>query len=206
MAQEHRKLSVFAKAYGLTYATAHRHWKQGQIDGIQLPSGTILVTDWKQDGQKIENDELAVIYSRVATPKQREKLKAQTIALTNYAHSKGYTVVDTVEEVAPAYSDRRTKLLGLLYRQDWNVIIVENPGSIARFGLPFIDTLLQQTGRSIVYAEADDEQQVPSEEHFSDAEHELNTLIVKSQEVLGKLLGYNNEKQMIKKAITTLLG
>ena len=36
------KLSEYAKKNGVTYRTAHNHWKKGLLKGHQLPTGTII--------------------------------------------------------------------------------------------------------------------------------------------------------------------
>lgn len=42
------KLSEFAKLNALTYKTAFRLFKKGEIKGIQTPSGTIRVEGWAE--------------------------------------------------------------------------------------------------------------------------------------------------------------
>ena len=37
------KLSRFAKRLGISYLTAWRMWKKGEIDAYQLPTGTVIV-------------------------------------------------------------------------------------------------------------------------------------------------------------------
>ena len=37
------KLSDYAKRLGITYKTACRLWKSGELDAFQLPTGTIIV-------------------------------------------------------------------------------------------------------------------------------------------------------------------
>ncbi|MFL5623964.1 MAG: hypothetical protein ACJ788_00020 [Ktedonobacteraceae bacterium] len=43
------KLSQYAKKAGISYRTAFRWWKAGQIKGYQVPSGTIIVTEEEQE-------------------------------------------------------------------------------------------------------------------------------------------------------------
>jgi len=38
-------LSNWAKKYGISYSTAWRLWKQGNLKGFKLPTGTIIVLD-----------------------------------------------------------------------------------------------------------------------------------------------------------------
>ena len=37
------KLSNYAKQIGISYNTAWRMWKRGQLPGYQLPTGTVIV-------------------------------------------------------------------------------------------------------------------------------------------------------------------
>ena len=37
--------SDYAKKAAISYRTAWRWWKQGNLTGYQLPSGTIIITD-----------------------------------------------------------------------------------------------------------------------------------------------------------------
>lgn len=51
-------LSNWAKKYGISYSTAWRLWKQGNLNGFKLPTGTIIVLDddkehgLKEDGKE----------------------------------------------------------------------------------------------------------------------------------------------------------
>ena len=38
-------LSNWAKKYGISYSTAWRLWKQGNLNVFKLPTGTIIVLD-----------------------------------------------------------------------------------------------------------------------------------------------------------------
>jgi len=46
------KLSEYAKKLGVTYVTAYRYWKKGIINGIQLPTGTIIIDNEKPLNKK----------------------------------------------------------------------------------------------------------------------------------------------------------
>ncbi|GCE23578.1 hypothetical protein KDK_73780 [Dictyobacter kobayashii] len=45
------KLSQYAKAQGISYRTALRWWKAGQIKGYQAETGTIIVEEGKPEEQ-----------------------------------------------------------------------------------------------------------------------------------------------------------
>jgi len=49
------KLSDYGKELGLSYITVYRYWKQGLLNGYQLPTGTIIIDDKKPLKEK-END------------------------------------------------------------------------------------------------------------------------------------------------------
>ncbi len=54
------KLSDYAKQQGISYRTAHRMWKRGELKGRQLSTGTILIdTTTSVEG--------ALIYARVSS-------------------------------------------------------------------------------------------------------------------------------------------
>ena len=43
------KLSTYAKQLGISYSTAWRMWKRGEIAGYQLVSGTVIVNQPEQE-------------------------------------------------------------------------------------------------------------------------------------------------------------
>lgn len=60
-------LTNFAKQNDITYVTAHRHWLKGNIDGIQLPTGKIVVYGWK----KPTGTKQVVIFARFSPNKDK---------------------------------------------------------------------------------------------------------------------------------------
>lgn len=55
------KLSDYAKKMGITYRTAWNWFKSGDINAVQMPSGTIIVKDEhnKEIIKEIENKEVS---------------------------------------------------------------------------------------------------------------------------------------------------
>ena len=90
------KLSDYAKQAGISYQTAWRMWKRGELNAYQLPTGTIIV---KTDSSEIASERVACIYSRVSSAENKSNLDAQAIRLTNFAIAKGYRVYKVVKEV-----------------------------------------------------------------------------------------------------------
>jgi len=66
------KLSQFAKQAGVSYRMAFRWWKDGQLKGSQMPSGTIIVTE--DEKAKLQSPDRVVIYARVSSLKQQTDL------------------------------------------------------------------------------------------------------------------------------------
>src|ERR1700741_2940372 len=102
------RLSTFAKQQGISYSTALRWWKAGQIKGYQAPSGTIIVTP---DAPVSSSVEKVAIYARVSTRERKDNLERQAERLSEYCTAKGYQVTLIVKEIASGVNDSRPKLL-----------------------------------------------------------------------------------------------
>lgn len=205
MAQKRMKLSQFAKNQGMAYITAYRHWQADNIEGIQLPGGTILVSGWKDSQPEAEAKELAIIYSRVSSNNQKLRLKNQTAELVNFAHNQGYEVIETVEEVGAGFSDKRTKLLSILHRTDWSILIVEEVGSLMKFSYPYLEVLLKQSGREVVFMkDMLEEAPVAGDAIDANGELELIILIKRVRDLTRSLLGVGGQKAGIERVIESL--
>lgn len=207
MAKNRIKLSQFAKEQGMAYITVYRHWQAGNIEGVQLPSGTILVSGWKEQNEDNNDKELAIIYSRVSSNNHKTRLKQQTADLTNFAHERGYEIVDTIEEVGTGFSDHRTKLLSILHRTDWDVLIVDEIGSFLKFGFPYIEVLLRRNGQEVVARNQSLDDDTVNEDGVIDTtgEQELIALVTRTRHLMKGLLGVGGAKNAIEKNINDLL-
>jgi putative resolvase len=139
------KLSQYAKEQGISYRTALRWWKAGQIKGYQAPTGTIIVTT----AEKPVLVEQVAIYARVSSAEHRENLERQATRLSEYCTVKGYQVRQVVKEIASGVNDSRPKLLSLLKDTSITRIVVEHRDRLTRFGFHYLETLLETQGRSI---------------------------------------------------------
>ena len=150
------KLSDYAKKLGISYSTAFRLWKAGNLNGYQLPTGTIIINDNdnKGKGQKI------ALYARVSSSENKTNLETQIQRLRNYASAKGYKVSNEVSEIGSGVDDNRKKLMWLLSDKSVTTIIVEHKDRLIRFGFNYIKTLLENEGRNIeVINEVDNNKQ-----------------------------------------------
>ncbi len=138
------KLSNYAKKQGISYQTAWRMWKRGELNAKQLPSGTIIVN---VDSQLKDN--CVLIYARVSSAENKANLDSQALRVEKYCIAKGYRIIAIVKEVGSGVNDSRKKLLHSLSRDDYNLIVCEHKDRLTRFGFNYIKTLLNKMGKDI---------------------------------------------------------
>jgi putative resolvase len=140
------KLSQYAKRAGVTYKTAWRWWKQGQLDAYQTPTGTVIVRD---AAVPTPTTGRVALYARVSSADHKSDLERQIQRLRDYAAARGYVVSKEVREVASGLNDRRPKLATLLTDPTIGILIVEQRDRLTRFGYEYIRQLLETQGRHI---------------------------------------------------------
>jgi predicted site-specific integrase-resolvase len=140
------KLSEYAKQQGISYRTAFRWWKAGQIPGYQAPTGTIIVQEPKEPAAPAQR---VAIYARVPSHEHQANLDRQAERLLSYCAAKGYQVSKVVKEIASGVNDSRPKLLALLEDQAITLMVVEHRDRLTRFGFRYLETLLREQGRTI---------------------------------------------------------
>ncbi len=140
------KLSEYAKKTGISYQTAWRMWKRGQLNAYQLPTGTIVV---KIEEESTSVDLIACIYARVSSAENKKNLDAQAKRLTNYAMARGYRIYKVVKEVGSGLNDNRKQLAKILVDDHYQILIVEHKDRLARFGTNYLSLLLEKTGKKL---------------------------------------------------------
>ena len=138
-------LRMYAKEYGLSYATAWNHFHAGKIKGaVQLETGTIRVPRENTENETIikEEEEYTVIYSRVSSSQNKKNLKTQTQRVADFCYAKGWIVTETVEEVGSGLNDTRKKLTAILNNKKITRIIVEYKDRLTRFGFNYIKNFI----------------------------------------------------------------
>ncbi|MGB3638775.1 MAG: IS607 family transposase [Rivularia sp. (in: cyanobacteria)] len=145
------KLSDYAKKEGISYQTAWRMWKRGELNAKQLPSGTIIVNVDSQlfDDEPHAPRECVLIYARVSSAENKANLDSQALRVEKYCVAKGYRIIAIVKEVGSGVNDSRKKLLHSLSRDDYNLIVCEHKDRLTRFGFNYIKTLLNKMGKDI---------------------------------------------------------
>ena len=137
------KLSDYARKVGVTYKTAYRWYQAGRIDGYQIDTGTMIIEDQRPVEEKV------AVYARVSSRENRDNLTAQAERLVAYCTAKGYQITQVVKEVGSGVNDGRAKFLALLGDPSITRIVVEHKDRATRFGFRYLETLLEQQGRSI---------------------------------------------------------
>lgn len=137
------KLSDYAKSQGISYQTAWRMWKRGELNANQLPSGTVIVNGSVSTLQGV------VIYARVSSSENKSNLDSQAERLTRYCEAKGYQITKIVKEVGSGVNDNRKKLIALLNQDDYHLIVVEHKDRLTRVGFNYLKVLLNKQGKDI---------------------------------------------------------
>jgi predicted site-specific integrase-resolvase len=104
------KLSVSAQQAGVSYRTAFRWFKSGTIQGRQMDTGTILITEPIGEVQAPEPPVKVAIHTRVSAAENKDDLEGQADRLRDYCAAKGCPVAWVVKEIgsgvhelAPSY-------------------------------------------------------------------------------------------------------
>jgi len=151
------KLSAYATQQGISYQTAWRMWRRGELPAHQLPSGTVIV-EGSPPSQAVRTPKVAV-YARVSSTENRPNLDSQAERVVAFCAAKGWQVAKVVKECGSGVNDQRPQFLALLAETGISHIVVEHKDRCSRFGVAYIQTLLQAQGRQLVIVnEADEEQ------------------------------------------------
>jgi predicted site-specific integrase-resolvase len=122
-------------------------YKKGLLKNAnQLPTGTIIINEEK------ENNEIPVkvaVYARVSSNENKDNLNRQVERLLLYSNAKGYKVDKVVKEIGSGLNDKRPKLENLLLDRNIAIIVVEHKDRLSRFGLNYIEKLLEMQKRKI---------------------------------------------------------
>lgn len=140
------KLSQYAKQQGISYKTAWRWFKAGQLDAYQTATGTVIVRD--HTVSDIAAGQVA-LYARVSSSDQKEDVQRQMERLRTYAIARGYQVAHEVAEIASGLNEQRPKLRKLLQDRQISIIVVEHRDRLTRFGYHYIEQLLELDGRRV---------------------------------------------------------
>ena len=101
------KLSQYAKKVGVTYRTAFRWWQNGDIQGYQLPSGTIVVTEGEESKDRATR--FGFRYLETLLRGQGRRLEVVNLAENNREDLLADLVSIVYSFAARLYGQRRAK-------------------------------------------------------------------------------------------------
>ena len=141
------KLSEWAKRHGVSYKTAWRWFRMGNlpVHAEQMPTGTVVVYEGMQ-----AKGEAVALYARVSSSDQKGDLEAQLGRLAMYATANGLVVAKTVTEIGSGLNGRRPKLMKLLSDSSVTGIVVEHRDRLMRFGSEYVEAALAAQGRKLI--------------------------------------------------------
>jgi putative resolvase len=185
------KLSTYAKQLGISYSTAWRMWKRGEIAGYQLVSGTVIVNQPEQESHVSRK---VAIYARVSNSENKQNLDAQAERLVAWCTMQGWTGMQVVKEYGSGVNDHRPRFLALLADPSITHIVVEHKDRASRFGVAYIQTLLAVQRRELVVVNAT---QTAKEELMSDLVSIITSFV-------PRLYGRRRAKRKTEQVLATL--
>src|ERR1019366_7669769 len=115
------KLSVWAELQGISYKTAWRMWKAGQlpVPAEQMATGTVIVhAESRAQG--------VALYARVSSSDQKADLDRQLARLAEFAVGQKFAIIDAVKEVGSGLNGHRKGMMRLLRNPEARTIVVEH--------------------------------------------------------------------------------
>lgn len=141
------KLRDYASERGLTYRTAWEHFRTGKIPGaVQDPNTGNIYIKKTPDKSQLNR---AALYARVSSHPQKDDLERQLNRLREYAITNGYKITESVKEIGSGVNDSRQKLIALLKKNTFDILVVEHKDRLTRFGFNYLKTLLEFEGRAL---------------------------------------------------------
>ncbi len=143
-----RSLSPSEAAYelGVSTKTLHRWDEAGKLRTVRTIGNQrrIPIEEiWRLRSQG-KRAERRVLYARVSRVRQEQDghLARQTARLREAATARGYEVVQMITEQASSLGERRKgmkKLLSLIGEQAVDVVLIEDPDRLVRFGFGYLE-------------------------------------------------------------------
>ena len=186
------KLSIWAEQQGISYKSAWRMWKFGQLPmpAEQLPTGTIIV---HPAVASVEGG--VALYARVSSADQKNDLDRQIARLSEFAALKGLRVIDVVKETGSCLNGHRRAMLRLLRNPAIHTVVVEHRDRLMRFGIEYVEAALAAQGRNLMV--------IDPEELKDDIVRDLHKVIVS---LCARLYGRRSAKNRAARAIKAATG
>ena len=142
--KKYTKISQYAKENNVTIRTVWRWIEKGRLVIERTSTNRVFIVE------DLEEKPLSVaIYCRVSNSENKNNLETQKERLISYCNAKGWKVDKIVTEIGSGLNDTRPKLEKLLLDTTISVIVVEHKDILARFGINYIQKLLEKDQRRI---------------------------------------------------------
>ena len=142
--KKYTKISQYAKENNVTIRTIWRWIEKGRLVIERTSTNRVFIVE------DLEEKPLSVaIYCRVSSSENKNNLETQKERLISYCNAKGWKVDKIVTEIGSGLNDTRPKLEKLLLDTTISVIVVEHKDILARFGINYIQKLLEKDQRRI---------------------------------------------------------
>jgi predicted site-specific integrase-resolvase len=137
------KISQYAKKEHVQYRTVWNWIKSGKLKTEKSSTGRVIIIIDDNNIDKV------AIYCRVSSSENKDNLERQKERLVSYCMAKGYQIEKVVCEIGSGLNDGRKKLEQLLLDISITKIVVEHSDRFSRFGMNYIEKLLNMQGRKI---------------------------------------------------------
>src|SRR6266705_2168894 len=159
---------------GVSTKTIHRWDEAGKLRTVRTIGNQrrIPIEEiWRLRSQG-KRAERCVLYARVSSARQEQDshLARQTARLREAATSRGYEVVQMITEQASSLNERRKgmkKLLVLIGEQAVDVVLIEYPDRLVRFGFRYLEQAFSWKGVRLEVLDPP-KQQEPTDELVQD--------------------------------------
>ena len=138
------KISEYAKIHHVTYRTVWNWVHSNKVNYEFDKTNHIRIVE-----QNNNYDIRCAVYARVSSAENKSNLDSQANRLISYCNAKGYKVYKVVKEIGSGLNDNRPKLEQLLLDKSINLIVVEHKDRFSRFGMNYIEKLLNMMDRKI---------------------------------------------------------
>src|SRR6266566_2471053 len=187
---------------GVSTKTIHRWDEAGKLRTVRTVGNQrrIPIEEIWRLRRQGKRSERCALYARVSSVRQEQdgNLARQIARLREAATSRGYEVVQTITEQASSLNERRKgmqKLLSLIGEQAVDVVLIEYPDQLVRFGFGYLEQAFSWKDVRLEVLDPP-KQQEPTEELIQD----LLTIVTV---FAGRL--YGQRAKGVRKRVETML-
>lgn len=143
--------------------------------------------------EKLIENKINIVYSRVSNTKQKEDLKRQSDLIREFVIKNGYICDLIIEDIASGMNEERigfSKLMELVFQNKVSKIFISYKDRLVRFGFKYFEKIFKHFGTEIIVLNStkeEDFQQELTEDLISIIHHFSMKLYSNRRKVLNKL-------------------